>query len=259
MLTEGELAIEGRLVDASNTTLYADGDARRGLADVRLQADPRRASALGLPRRHAGRSRGRRVRGVRGDRLGRRAADRDARRTVRRRDACQLWIDIDENVDVLALLHSDHPRLRRMALFDAVVNNADRKGGHLLPTPGGHILRRRPRRLLPRRGQAAHASCGGGAAARFAGRRARHLAALRIDLAERLGVQLETAHQPPEVSATRRRRRPAAARRPSSRCPATGWPPSRGRPSERRLARAPGMQPWQCCRRRRPSPHCPGG
>jgi uncharacterized repeat protein (TIGR03843 family) len=26
-----------------------------------------------------------------------------------------------------------------MAVFDAVVNNADRKGGHLLPTPSGHI------------------------------------------------------------------------------------------------------------------------
>ena len=27
-----------------------------------------------------------------------------------------------------------------MAIFDAVVNNADRKGGHLLPTPDGHIF-----------------------------------------------------------------------------------------------------------------------
>jgi uncharacterized repeat protein (TIGR03843 family) len=26
-----------------------------------------------------------------------------------------------------------------MALFDAVINNADRKGGHLLPTPDGHV------------------------------------------------------------------------------------------------------------------------
>ena len=30
-------------------------------------------------------------------------------------------------------------RLRRIAVFDAVINNADRKGGHLLPTPRGHI------------------------------------------------------------------------------------------------------------------------
>jgi uncharacterized repeat protein (TIGR03843 family) len=26
-----------------------------------------------------------------------------------------------------------------MAVFDAVVNNADRKGGHIIPMPGGHV------------------------------------------------------------------------------------------------------------------------
>ena len=51
----------------------------------------------------------------------------------------QLWIDVDEQVDLVELVRSDHPALRRMALFDAVVNNADRKGGHLLPVPGGHV------------------------------------------------------------------------------------------------------------------------
>jgi uncharacterized repeat protein (TIGR03843 family) len=30
------------------------------------------------------------------------------------------------------LVHADHPALRAMAAFDAVVNNADRKGGHVL-------------------------------------------------------------------------------------------------------------------------------
>ena len=53
---------------------------------------------------------------------------------------CQLWIDVDESVDLLALLHSDDAALRRVAVFDAVVNNADRKGGHLLPTSDGHIF-----------------------------------------------------------------------------------------------------------------------
>ena len=52
---------------------------------------------------------------------------------------CQLWIDVEEGVDLAALARSDHPQLRRMAVFDAVVNNADRKGGHLLPTPDGRI------------------------------------------------------------------------------------------------------------------------
>jgi len=52
---------------------------------------------------------------------------------------CQLWIDVEEGIDLVALARSDNPQLRRMAVFDAVVNNADRKGGHLLPTPAGHI------------------------------------------------------------------------------------------------------------------------
>jgi hypothetical protein len=52
---------------------------------------------------------------------------------------CQLWIDGDETVDLSALARSDLPELRRMAIFDAVVNNADRKGGHLIPMPDGHV------------------------------------------------------------------------------------------------------------------------
>lgn len=37
------------------------------------------------------------------------------------------------------LVHADDPRLRRMAVLDAVINNGDRKGGHLLPTSDGHL------------------------------------------------------------------------------------------------------------------------
>lgn len=36
------------------------------------------------------------------------------------------------------LVHEDTPALRRMALFDLVVNNTDRKGGHVLAMPDGH-------------------------------------------------------------------------------------------------------------------------
>jgi uncharacterized repeat protein (TIGR03843 family) len=52
---------------------------------------------------------------------------------------CQLWVDVDERIDLVALARSDHRDLRRMAVFDAVVNNADRKGGHLLPTADGRV------------------------------------------------------------------------------------------------------------------------
>jgi uncharacterized repeat protein (TIGR03843 family) len=53
---------------------------------------------------------------------------------------CQLWIDHDTDVDLIALSRrADHAGLRDMAVFDAVVNNADRKIGHLLPVADGHL------------------------------------------------------------------------------------------------------------------------
>jgi uncharacterized repeat protein (TIGR03843 family) len=52
----------------------------------------------------------------------------------------QAWIDIDAEVDRVALVVDRDPRLRAMVLFDAVANNADRKVGHLLPLPDGHIF-----------------------------------------------------------------------------------------------------------------------
>lgn len=39
---------------------------------------------------------------------------------------------------VVSLAHEDTPALRRMAVFDAITNNADRKGGHVLPVADGH-------------------------------------------------------------------------------------------------------------------------
>lgn len=45
----------------------------------------------------------------------------------------QLWIDEDEALDAWELVQAADPRLRPMAIFDAVVNNTDRKGGHILP------------------------------------------------------------------------------------------------------------------------------
>jgi uncharacterized repeat protein (TIGR03843 family) len=45
--------------------------------------------------------------------------------------------DSDGNAYVLA--HADDPHLARMAVFDALVNNADRKGGHVLSGPDGQM------------------------------------------------------------------------------------------------------------------------
>ena len=45
---------------------------------------------------------------------------------------------LDDRDRDVTLIHEDTEALRRMALFDVVVNNADRKGGHVLEMPGGH-------------------------------------------------------------------------------------------------------------------------
>jgi uncharacterized repeat protein (TIGR03843 family) len=54
------------------------------------------------------------------------------------------WIEVLNGVDAagepVVLTHADDPRLRRMALFDIVVNNADRKGGHVLVDGSGAVL-----------------------------------------------------------------------------------------------------------------------
>lgn len=41
--------------------------------------------------------------------------------------------------DEVVLMHADDPRLRRMAVFDVLVNNADRKGGHILCGVDGRV------------------------------------------------------------------------------------------------------------------------
>ncbi|MFF5481230.1 SCO1664 family protein [Streptomyces sp. NPDC012935] len=77
----------------------------------------------------------------------------------------QLWIEVAPGSELLALVdgeepepgwkaigfaevgegktallvHADDERLRRLAVLDAVINNADRKGGHLLPTEGSRL------------------------------------------------------------------------------------------------------------------------
>jgi uncharacterized repeat protein (TIGR03843 family) len=45
---------------------------------------------------------------------------------------------VDEDDQPVTLVHEDTAALRRMAVFDLVVNNADRKGDHILALPDGH-------------------------------------------------------------------------------------------------------------------------
>ena len=166
LLTHGTLEIEGRLVDASNATLYCT--IKTGRPDPRPEISPKinRAKETKNPKNArrqqatiacvykpiagerplwdfpAGTLAGREVAAY----VVSRAAGWDVVPPTVMRDGpfspgmCQLWIDHDTDVDLIALARrTDHAGLRDMAVFDAVVNNADRKIGHLLPVADGHL------------------------------------------------------------------------------------------------------------------------
>lgn len=165
LLARGRLEIEGRLVDASNTTLRAeitlDGLTRRCVYKPVRGERP----LWDFP---DGTLAGREVSAY----LVSRATGWDlVPPTILREGplgvgALQLWIDEpdtaqsligfvpawdvpegwlavanarDEDGDAYALAHADDVRLARLAVFDAVINNADRKGGHVLYPATGSI------------------------------------------------------------------------------------------------------------------------
>ncbi len=51
---------------------------------------------------------------------------------------CHVFDGIDAQERPVSLIHENSAALRQMALFDIIVNNADRKGGHVLAMAGGH-------------------------------------------------------------------------------------------------------------------------
>ena len=165
LLSHGRIEIEGRLVDASNTTLRAeitlDGLTRRCVYKPVRGERP----LWDFP---DGTLAGREVSAF----LVSQATGWDVVPPTILRDgplgvgALQLWIDEpegaesligfvpaydvppgwlavanarDEDGDAYALAHKDDPRLARLAVFDAVINNADRKGGHVLYPATGAI------------------------------------------------------------------------------------------------------------------------
>jgi uncharacterized repeat protein (TIGR03843 family) len=165
LLGRGTIEIEGRLVDASNTTLRAeitlDGLTRRCVYKPVQGERP----LWDFP---DGTLAGREVSAF----LVSQATGWDVVPPTILRDgplgpgALQLWIDEpddassligfvpaydippgwlavanarDEDGDAYALAHADDPRLARLAVFDSVINNADRKGGHVLYPATGSI------------------------------------------------------------------------------------------------------------------------
>jgi uncharacterized repeat protein (TIGR03843 family) len=51
----------------------------------------------------------------------------------------QLYVDADPEVTAFELLADEHPAMVRIAAFDVVTNNADRKAGHCLAGPDGRV------------------------------------------------------------------------------------------------------------------------
>jgi uncharacterized repeat protein (TIGR03843 family) len=51
----------------------------------------------------------------------------------------QQWIDIDQSIDIVEYGQSEDQQLRNLALFDAIINNTDRKFGHLLLDNNGKL------------------------------------------------------------------------------------------------------------------------
>jgi uncharacterized repeat protein (TIGR03843 family) len=139
LLREAELSVEGRLVDASNATLYCVATLDEAAVPVVYKPVRGERPLWDFP---DGTLAGREVAAY----LVSEATGWGVVPPTVMRDGpfgsgmCQLWVDVDESVDLAALARSDHPDLRRMAVFDAVVNNADRKGGHLLPRADGRVL-----------------------------------------------------------------------------------------------------------------------
>jgi uncharacterized repeat protein (TIGR03843 family) len=164
LLTVGELALSGRLVDASNATLF--GTATLDGMSLPCVYKPI-AGERPLWDFPDGTLAGREVSAY----LVSRASGWGLVPPTVLRDGplgpgmCQLWITAgapDSLVDVVLpgrvpagwrtvlagrgyggrsvlVAHADDPRLRRMAVLDVVLNNADRKGGHLLPTDDGAL------------------------------------------------------------------------------------------------------------------------
>lgn len=52
----------------------------------------------------------------------------------------QEWIEIDDELDLVELANGNNQRIREMALFDAIINNTDRKYGHILVTKEREIF-----------------------------------------------------------------------------------------------------------------------
>lgn len=138
LLTDGEISVEGRLVDASNATLFVT--ISDGINEMRAIYKPIAGERplWDFPDGNlASRERAAYL-------VSEALAIHCIPLTILRDGpfglgAVQQWIDVDENVDLETYFRKDLVELRWVALLDAVINNTDRKIGHLLPQSDGRL------------------------------------------------------------------------------------------------------------------------
>ena len=139
ILAHGEIHITGRLVDASNATLFGQARLDDHVVSVIYKPIAGERPLWDFP---DGTLAGREVAAYRFSEF---SNMKIVPLTILREGpygpgAVQQWIDVDEEIDLIELAQSEDPRLRQFVLFDAIVNNTDRKIGHLLPTDDGRLL-----------------------------------------------------------------------------------------------------------------------
>ena len=138
-LTAGELEITGRLVDASNATLFGVMHHEGATLEVIYKPVAGERPLWDFPD------------GTLADReyvaflLSDKTGMDLVPPTILREGPAglgmvQRWIDVDESIELGSYFAQDRKELRRLALFDAIINNTDRKIGHLLPDQKGHLF-----------------------------------------------------------------------------------------------------------------------
>jgi len=137
-LQSGDIEVTGRLVDASNATLYATCTFKSVSIPVIYKPVAGERPLWDFP---DGNLAQREYAAYRISEIGKfflvpTTVLRDGPFGV---GMVQRWIDIDESIDLAQFYRTDDSRLRAMALFDAVINNTDRKIGHLLPSKDGAL------------------------------------------------------------------------------------------------------------------------
>ena len=139
-LLSGELIVEGRLVDASNATLFGKvlTSDQSSFSVVYKPIAGERALWDFANGNHASRE-------VASHLISEVGQFNCVPLTVMRdgpfgMGAVQQWIDLDPNLDLIAIGQRSTPAIRNLALFDVVINNTDRKFGHILPISESEIL-----------------------------------------------------------------------------------------------------------------------